>query len=80
MPTANNLMNNPAVMQAKNALNMLKSAKNPEMFMQNMISQNPQMKQAMDYVNANGGDAQQAFYALAKEKGIDPEQILSMLK
>lgn len=73
-------MNNPAIMQAKNALNMLKSAKNPEMFLQNMMSQNPQVKQAMDYVNANGGDAQKAFYSLAKQKGIDPEQILNMLK
>ena len=37
---------------------------------------NPQMKQVMDYINANGGDPKTAFYKLAKEKGVDPETIL----
>ena len=74
------LLNNPFVSKIKTTMNMLKSAKNPELFMQNMISQNPQMKQAMDYVNANGGNAKEAFYKLAQENGIDPEQILNMLK
>ena len=41
-----------------------------------MIMNNPQMKQVMDYVNANGGDPKAAFYKLAKEKGVDPEEIL----
>lgn len=47
--------------------------------------QNPQqnktpMQQAMEYVQQNGGDPRIAFYKLAKEKGIDPNYILSMLK
>lgn len=75
-----NLANNPAIAQLKSAINLMKSAKNPELLMQNMISQNPQVKQAMDYVNANGGNAKEAFYKLAKEKGIDPSAILNALK
>ena len=39
-----------------------------------------QIKQAMDYVRANGGDARAAFYRLAKEKGVDPESILRGLR
>ena len=45
-----------------------------------MMQNNPRMKQVMDYVNANGGDAQAAFYKMAKEKGVDPEEILSQLR
>lgn len=48
--------------------------------MQSMINQNPQMKQVMEMVNKNGGNPKDAFYALAKEKGVNPDDILNMLK
>lgn len=38
------------------------------------------IKQAMDYVRANGGDARTAFYRLAQQKGVDPESILRNLR
>ena len=50
------------------------------MMLQQMMSQNPQMKQAVDYVNANGGNAKAAFYKLAEQKGVNPDEILQMLK
>lgn len=53
---------------------------NPQMLLQNMMSNNPQMKQVMDYVNANGGNAKEAFYKLAKERGVNPDDIINMLK
>lgn len=61
-------------------MNMVKSAGNPQMMLQQMISQNPQMKQVMDLVNQNGGDPKAAFYKMAEEKGINPDEILNMLK
>ena len=64
----------------KNMMNMVKSAGNPQMMLQQMISQNPQMKQVMDLVNQNGGDPKAAFYKMAEEKGINPDEILNMLK
>lgn len=64
----------------KNMIQVMKSAGNPQMMFQQMLSQNPQLKQAVDYVNANGGNAKQAFYKLAQEKGIDPDKVLQMLK
>lgn len=64
----------------KNMMNMLRSAGNPQMMLQQMTAQNPQFKQAVDYVNANGGDAKTACYKLAKEKGINPDEILQMFK
>jgi hypothetical protein len=45
-----------------------------------MAQSNPAMKQAIDYVCANGGDPKDAFYKLAKEKGVDPDAILNSLK
>ena len=48
---------------------------------QNLIANfNPQMKQVMQYIQENGGDPKAAFYKMAKEKGIDPEQILRQLR
>jgi len=45
-----------------------------------MAQNNPAMKQALDYVNANGGNPKDAFYKLAKERGINPDEILNSLK
>lgn len=64
----------------KNMMNMLRGAGNPSMMLQQMMSQNPQMKQVMNYVNENGGNAKQAFYKLAEQKGVNPDEILNMLK
>ena len=34
------------------------------------------MKQVLDYINSNGGDPENAFYALAKQKGANPQEYL----
>lgn len=64
----------------KQMLNIIKGAKNPQSMIQSMIQQNPQMKQVMDYVNQNGGDPKKAFYSMAEQCGMDPDEILNMLK
>ena len=58
------------------AITTIKSIKNPQM----MLRQRPQYKQVMDYVEENGGDAQTAFYAKAKEMGIDPNEIIKAMR
>ena len=73
----NQLSNN--LMPIKNLLRTIRSAGNPQMMLNQMAGQKPQLKQAMDFVNQNGGNPQQAFYQLAKEKGINPEDILKEL-
>ena len=47
---------------------------------QQMAASNPQMQQVMQLIQKHGGDPTKAFYALAEEKGIDPQQILDLLK
>ena len=58
----------------------VKSANNPMAMINMLAQQNPQVKQAMDLVSANNGDARKAFYDLAKDCGVNPEDILKMLK
>ena len=55
-------------MQVSNVMQMmqmLKNARNPQAMFSQMVASNPQIKQVMDYVNKNGGDAKAAFYKLA---------------
>ena len=68
---------NPQIRQLMQTVQM---ARNPQMAINQMAQSNPQMKQAIDYVNANGGNAKDAFYKLAQEKGVDPNSILNQLR
>lgn len=43
-------------------------------------NQQPNMKMVQDYISQHGGNARDAFFSLAKEKGIDPSFILNMLR
>ena len=66
--------------QIKNLMQTVRSAGNPQAMLQQMAASNPQLRQAMDYVQQCGGDPKQAFYKLAQQRGIDPNEILNMLK
>ena len=66
--------------QIRNMVNLIKNAGNPQALLNNMIAQNPQMKQAIQYVNDNGGNPKAAFEKLAKEKGIDPIEIQKIIQ
>ena len=66
--------------QIKQMINMFKGVNNPQALLQSMIAKNPQLQSVMNYINQNGGNPKDAFYKMAQEKGIDPEEILQMLK
>lgn len=66
--------------QLKQMMNVVRNAGNPQVMLQSMMSNNPQYKQIMDIVNQNGGDAKKAFYSMAEQRGVDPNEILSMLQ
>ena len=59
---------------------MLKGQSNPMKTLQSMSQTNPQIKQALDFVQQNGGDMKSAFFKLAEQNGIDPNNILNMLR
>ena len=59
---------------------MVKSSRNPQAMLQQLINQNPQVQNVMKYVNDNGGDPKTAFYKMAEEKGVDPNEVLKMFQ
>ncbi len=46
---------------------------------QMMMQKNPGMQQALSYIQQHGNNPKAAFEALAREKGIDPNEITKMI-
>lgn len=61
-------------------ISMIQSASNPMAMVNQMAMNDPKMQQVMQVVNQNGGDAKAAFYNLAKQRGVNPEDILNQLR
>ena len=82
-PILQNIMSN-KLMQTigpvKQMINTVQASGNPALALQQMASNNPTIQQAMQLVQQSGGDGKAAFEKLAKENGIDPNQIIQMLK
>ena len=57
----------------------VRAAQNPQLMLNQMMMNNPQMKQVMDIVQKHGGDPMTAFRKEAEERGVDPDEILRML-
>ena len=64
----------------KQAMDMVRASGNPQMMMQQILSNNPNYKQIQNLIQQNGGDAKKAFYSMAEQMGIDPNEILNVLK
>ena len=71
---------NPMLQNIKQMMGMINASQNPQLVMNQLLSGNPHLKQVMDTVNQLGGDPKTAFYKLAEQKGVDPNEILNMLK
>lgn len=69
----NNIFSSNASSQLMQLYNAYKFSSNPKAFIEN----NPQLKQLQQM---SRGNAKQVFYELCKQKGVDPETILSQLK
>ena len=66
--------------QIRQMISMVRSAGNPQLMLQQLMQTSPQMKQVMEIVQQYGGDANKAFYDLAEKNGINPQEIMDMLK
>lgn len=58
----------------------MQNSRNPQAMLGTLMNQNPQMQNVMNIINQYGGDARTAFYETAKERGVDPNQIINMLR
>ena len=61
-------------------MSMLQGTRDPQAMLQAMAQNNPQLKQVMDIVQKHGGDPMTAFQAEARARGMDPNQIMNMLR
>ena len=66
--------------QIKQVISMVKASGNPQAMLNQLIQSNPNLRQVTEIIQQYGGDANKAFYALAEQKGIDPKEILDLLK
>lgn len=55
--------------------NMYKTAQNPQAVLNNVIAQNPMLKQIV-----GNGNPKETFYAMCSQRGVDPDSILSQLE
>ena len=68
--------NNPAMEQMGQLFGMAQALQNPQAaVIDQMMGNNEQLQQVMQYIGQHGNDAQAAFYAYAKENGIDSSQV-----
>lgn len=65
---------------AKSIFSMLNGSSNPYQLLTNIAAKNPMIKSIMDSADKSGKSYQDIFYELAKQKGINPDDILSQLK
>ena len=72
--------NNPKMMQLKQMMNAVKMAQNPTAMLNQMAMNNPQLKQVMDIVGQYGGDVSKALTDIAGQNGIDPNELINLLK
>ena len=66
--------------QIKQMMSMIRGAGNPQAMLNQLAANNPQLRQVMEIVNQYGGDPGKAFYATAEKMGVDPQEILDMMK
>lgn len=78
LSSANSL---PQLGQIKNLITTLRSMQSQQAAIQHLMQQQaPGMAQALDYIKQHGNDPKAAFEALAKEKGINPAEIESLMR
>lgn len=60
--------------------NKIKTAMNPNLALQQALQNLPGLREAQKLIQENGGNGKEVFYNLARQKGIDPEEVLKQFK
>ena len=61
-------------------MNAARGATNGEAIMQQMLASNPQYQQTYEQMKQQGGTLKEVFMNRAQELGVDPNEIINMLK
>ena len=75
-----NANQNPMIQQINQMLNSVRMAQNPQLMVQQIINNNPAMRQAMQYVQQHGGDPKAVAEQLYRENGLDIRQPMRGIK
>ena len=59
---------------------MVKNSQNPTAMIQQMMNNNPNLKQVMDVINQHGGNIEKAVRTVAEQNGLNPEDVINMFK
>ena len=74
----NNPMNANSMASYRNAYQMLRNSNNPMALFQQMAKNNPQLQPIANML-MQGGNPQQIFYSMCKQRGIDPQAFISQI-
>ena len=74
----NNIMQ--MIQPVNQMMNMVRTAQNPQLMLNQLATSNPLLKQAIDLTQQYGGDSMKALEETAKQMGFDPNEIMNMLK
>ena len=72
------VMNGINMNQVKQIYSMLRNSKNPEMLLNQMVSQNPQLKQTIDLIKSRG-NYEEVFRGLCKDRGINADDFIKQI-
>lgn len=61
-------------------IQIAKSGNNPQQLLNSLAGQNPQLNQVMQLVNSGKMTPKQIFMNMANQQGVNPNDIISMLK
>ena len=67
-----------SIQQMKGLMNM--ASGNPNQMLEQLGKQNPQFNQVLQMCNGKGQSAEQLFYSMCKQQGIDPQAVLNQLR
>lgn len=66
--------------QLKRLMNQMQMAQNPQMALNQMLLNNPNIAKAFEFIRQSGGNPQTAFLNYAKQLGVNPQDVIQQLK
>ena len=55
-------------------------AQNPQLLLNEMLSNNPQLQQVFNLIKQSGGDLKTTFLNMAQQMGVNPQDVLNQLQ
>ena len=70
----------PQLRQIKQQMRQLQALQNPQMALNQMLMNNPQLQNVMSLIKQSGNSPQQVFLNMANQMGVDPNEVIKELQ